>query len=265
MFIDSSSIGKSGKLLGFWTANTTMFTAAVTVATGKMMLETKTWTTWSWVFFFISYLLWFLAMLVWSSLPLEASLPNDYMWQVAQTAFGLPQFWLVVTLATVLCIYPTMLWKFMKKMYHPTRYDMIQEIEMQPQCCWKCTQYSHLPFERKKFIKEMEEYQKSLQQPKIDPFEKSKQPKIHPGPDGGTGTILPSTSIMTEEKVFIGEDEEEPTSPLHIVPESEISPPRMVRAKTDLGFSEFQVGREHDDFFISQEKYMKYALSKKTI
>ena len=258
-FLDSSSIGRTGKMVGFWVTNTTMFTCVVTVATMKIMVETRTWNVYSVLFFFLSELSWFLYIFVWSSLPVEWGLTNQDIYGVAVQTFELPQTWFVIMLTAVICIYPDILMKFLKKMWKPTRLDVIEELEFIKQDfdfeTKQCINYEQ---EREEFIDEMVSHIKQQQKPKIIPEpkedvlelkESEKEPII----------ARPSTTSTDQEQKIAGEDEEEALS-------TEVKPshtPRLVSTRSDLGFSEFQVGPEHSDYVMSQQEYIRHAMIKK--
>eukprot|EP01084_Bolivina_argentea_P111402 198774_1 len=195
-FIDSLSIGDDGRIVGFWTTATVMFTSLVTVATLKIMLETKTWTNWSILVFFVSELLWFVFAITYSALP-AGTFSNGNVAGVASISMGLPQYWFVVILANILCLSPEILYKYIKRMYKPTRLNVIEELELyEPK--------------RKKFISEIHAHQQKERQ--------------------------------TEE----AQHEEDAAT----------------AQQTHLGFSEFQVGKDHPDYVMSQQKYMNLAMKK---
>ena len=104
------SINRSdGTIVGFWTSSTTMFTALVSVATLKIMLETRTWLTWSVCWFVLSVMFWMAFALTWSAIPPSYGWGNNNVFRVAQTAFELAQFWFSVFAASVLCLLPEIL------------------------------------------------------------------------------------------------------------------------------------------------------------
>ncbi|ETO23478.1 hypothetical protein RFI_13704 [Reticulomyxa filosa] len=106
-----------------------MFTALVTIATVKMMIETKTWTSWTAVVFFLSLLLWFVFAIVWSAIPLSLGWGNDDIYQVAQYAFRMPVMWFIVMFIVWLCVFPELVFRYIRRMYFPTRLHVIEELE----------------------------------------------------------------------------------------------------------------------------------------
>merc|ERR1719461_355782 len=122
------SRGTNGQIVGFWACNTTMFTSIILVATFKMMLETRTWTNWSILAFVLSVFLWFLWLLVYAAMPLGAGFANQDIYGVPGTAMAMPQFWFVIIAATIICLAPEILYKYVKRMYLPTRLDVIEEL-----------------------------------------------------------------------------------------------------------------------------------------
>ncbi|ETO37054.1 hypothetical protein RFI_00007 [Reticulomyxa filosa] len=130
-FIDSQT-HSDGKVGGYWISATTMFTSLVTVATVKMMIETKTWTSWTVLVFFLSLLLWFVFAIVWSAIPPSLGWGNNDIYQVAQHAFKMPVFWFIIMFAVSLCVVPEVLYRYIRRMYFPTRLHVIQELESYP-------------------------------------------------------------------------------------------------------------------------------------
>ncbi|ETO34941.1 hypothetical protein RFI_02132 [Reticulomyxa filosa] len=130
-FIDSQTYS-DGKVGGYWVSATTMFTSLVTVATIKMMIETKTWTSWTALVFFLSLLLWFVFAIVWSAIPPNLGWGNNDIYQVAQHAFKMPIFWFIVMFAVSLCIVPEILFRYVRRMYFPTRLNIVEELENNP-------------------------------------------------------------------------------------------------------------------------------------
>ena len=128
-FMDSMS-RENGQIVGFWTSNVTMFTSIVVIATVKMMVETRTWTNWSILAFVISLFLWFLWLLVYSSLPVTAGFANQDIFGVPIVGMGMPQWWFIILIATVLALAPELLYKYIQRMYLPTRLDVIEELEL---------------------------------------------------------------------------------------------------------------------------------------
>ncbi len=197
MFMDSKAVGSDGHVVGFWTTSTTMFTSIVTIATFKMMLETRTWTNWSILAFVLSLFLWFLWLIVYSSLPLSFGFSNQDIFGVPLVGMSMPQWWFINLIALTLAMVPDILNKYIKRMYLPTRLDVIEELELYHQ-------------KRTRFISEIKAYQ-----------QKEKQ--------------------ITDDR----HNEAAATA-----------------QQTHLGFSEFQVGRDHADFVMSQHRYMNLAMRK---
>ena len=197
-FIDSQSVHhKNGQIVGFWVTNTTMFTSIVVIATVKMMFDTRTWTNWSILAFVLSLFLWFLWLLIYAALPLDWGLSNQDIFGVPSIGMSMPQWWFIIILATVLALAPEILYKYIQRMYLPTRLNVIEELEL----------YKN---KRKQFINEIHTYQ-----------QKEKQ--------------------ITDQQ----HDEDAATA-----------------QQTHLGFSEFQVGKDHPDYVISQHRYMNLAMRK---
>lgn len=197
LFMDSMAVGSNGHVVGFWTTCTTMFTSIVTIATAKMMLETRTWTRWSMMVFAISEFMWFLWLIVYSAMPLSAGFENQDIYGVPGVALAMPQFWFIVLIALTLALVPDVLYKYVRRMYLPKRIDVIEELEL----------YAD---KRAQFISEIKAYQ-----------QKEKQ--------------------LTDAQ---HQDEVRDSQPRH------------------LGFSEFQVGRDHADYVMSQHRYMNLAMRK---
>eukprot|EP01084_Bolivina_argentea_P260810 440565_1 len=220
IYIDSTNIPNSGQLVGYWTSSTTMFTSIVTVVTIKIMFETKTWTWISIIFFIISYLSWYIVTLTWNAIPIQIGLPNWSVYAVSQIAMNTAQFWFVIIITTVLCIYPDILIQMAIKLYKPTRYDVIAWLEQKPN-------------KRQIFINQIEEYIES------------KKPKIN----------IQKTIDNNNNN---DESNEEKDMPILV------STPKIKSMKSDLGYSEFQVGNDHIDYVVSQHKYISAAMTQKT-
>jgi phospholipid-transporting ATPase len=144
-FIDSQT-KSNGQVVGFWVSCTTMFSALVTVATCKMMLETRTWTKWTMLVFAISEFAWFVFALVWSVIPAHWGWGNSNIYQVAQVSMELPIFWFTVLFGVALCLVPEVLVRYVLRTYWPTRLNVIEELESYPEL-------------RAKFIEQIREYQ----------------------------------------------------------------------------------------------------------
>merc|ERR1711920_136846 len=123
---DSVTRGTNGQTVGFWVCNTTMFTSIICVATFKMMLETRTWTNWSILAFVLSLFLW---LLVYAAMPLDAGFANQDIFGVPATMTATPQFWFIIIAATILCLAPEILYKYVRRMYLPSRLNVIEELE----------------------------------------------------------------------------------------------------------------------------------------
>ncbi len=149
-FMDSMS-RENGQVVGFWTTCTTMFTSIVVIATVKMMIETRTWTNWSILAFALSLFLWFLWLLVYAALPVDAGFSNQDIFGVPQIGMSMPQWWFIILIATVLALAPELLYKYIQRMYLPTRLNVIEELELyQPK--------------RKQFIAEIHAFQQKEKQ-----------------------------------------------------------------------------------------------------
>eukprot|EP01084_Bolivina_argentea_P041622 76815_1 len=196
-FMDSQQLGKNGQIVGFWVTNTTMFTSIVCIATVKMMFETRTWTNWSILAFVLSLFLWFLWLLIYAALPLNWGFANQDIFGVPSIGMSTPQWWFIIILASILALAPEILYKYIQRMYLPTRLNIIEELEL----------YKN---KRKQFISEIHTYQ-----------QKEKQ--------------------ITDQQ----HNEDAATA-----------------QQTHLGFSEFQVGKDHPDYVISQHRYMNLAMRK---
>mmetsp|Transcript_28287 Transcript_28287/g.46498 ORF Transcript_28287/g.46498 Transcript_28287/m.46498 type:complete len:1452 (+) Transcript_28287:29-4384(+) len=237
-FIDSSSIGESGRTLGFWSTNTTMFTCVVTVATLKMMLETRTWTGWSVLFFVLSYAVWYLYIGVWSSIPVTVGWANQDIYGVAHQMYATSQVWFVVLLTAVLCIYPDILCKFVRKMWRPQPSDVVYELEFMgrdfdfvDRCCVDVRQ------QREREIAVMQKY-RSMQSGAAATTTTTEISSLVQKTAGGTRTAAETMMPTTQE------------------------PPRRhsLSQGSHLGFAEFQADIDEHNA-VPQWQYMQSALS----
>merc|ERR1712130_212969 len=105
----------------------------------------------------------------------------------------------IIIIATVLCLAPEILYKYIKRMYLPSRLNVIEELES-----YKA--------KRAQFISE-----------------------IH--------------SFQQKEKQFLDNKHDEEAASEN-------------NKRSHLGFSEFQVGKDHPDFVMSQHRYMNLAMKK---
>jgi len=153
-FVDSKTIHANGQVVGMWTASATMFTSIVLIATFKIMLETRTWTNWSILAFVLSLFGWFLWLLVYGVLPLSMGLSNDDIYGVPLKGMGMPQWWFTAVIACTLSMTPDILYKYIKRMYLPTRLDMIEELELYPP-------------KRKKFIDRIRKNQRRMKRESV--------------------------------------------------------------------------------------------------
>jgi len=117
----------------------------------SMMLETRTWTNWSILAFVLSLFLWFLWLLVYAALPVDAGFANQDIFGVPQIGMRTPQFWFIIIMATILALAPEILYKYLQRMYIPSRLNVIEELEL----------YQN---KRKQFISEIHAYQQKEKQ-----------------------------------------------------------------------------------------------------
>ena len=257
--MDSNSIGNTGVMTGFWVSNTTMFTSVVSVATAKMMIETHTWNIWTIIIFILSYLSWYLVNVIWSSIPVDAGFSNQNFYGVTQVAFNLPQFWFVVLIVVVICIFPDILWKFVQKLWRPTRLDVIEELEFIRTTlqCKKGKFLKDIRSQRKEFVNEMLAHEEMQKNPKLQGVKKKQSM------DDKLLLSRPSTRSLTKSRIG-GEDEQRMKVKQPCFKRAATCPqPKLKSTKSDLGYVDVSINRQHSAYVMSQYNFMKKAMVKK--
>ena len=69
---------------------------------------------------------------VYGIVPLSMGTSNDDMYGVPMVGMSMPQWWFTAVIACTLSMIPDVLYKYIKRMYLPTRLDMIEELELYP-------------------------------------------------------------------------------------------------------------------------------------
>lgn len=212
-----------------------------------MMIETRTWNIWSFLIFFLSYFSWFCLNLIWSSFPVKFGFSNQDFYGVAHIAFNLPQFWFTLIMVCIICICPDLLWKFVQKLWRPTRLDVIEELEFIKTSiqCSKDNLFKNVREQRMQFVKS---FIKNSKNQSVNE-EKNKQ--------------LPmSSSRPSTKSLDAGEDNNE-SKQQPSFDRAKTCPIKLKSNKSDLGFAEFGICRRRSDYIMSQHAFMSKAMIKK--
>eukprot|EP01083_Nonionella_stella_P016311 45564_1 len=96
-----------------WITATAMFAAVVVVVTVKILVDTDTWVKWTFIWAFLSVLLWFLWSIALSAVVAISA--NDF--GVSHRLYGTLQCWLFILLSVAVCNGSEISIKYIKRFY----------------------------------------------------------------------------------------------------------------------------------------------------
>lgn len=119
----------SGETLGMWAFGTVVFSVVVVTVHVILLVLQSTWNRLTAGLFVLSFLSWFIIGPIFSSkgLALDGNL-SPPMYAVIFRIFAEPRFWLVLFLCPVLCVSPSLLWKYNKRRTRPNVKMLVQQL-----------------------------------------------------------------------------------------------------------------------------------------
>lgn len=118
-----------GKKLGLWPFGVVVFSVVIINVHLILLVFQSSWTKLTAGLFVISFLSWFLfgPLFSWKPIALTSRL-SPPLYAVVHYVFMDPRFWLVLMLAPVLCISPSLLYKYSKRQRRPNMKMLVQEL-----------------------------------------------------------------------------------------------------------------------------------------
>ena len=121
--------GVNGQHLGMWAFGVVVFSAIVVDTHIMLLVYQSAWTKFTMFFFLVSLFSWFVVGPIFSSklIALDAGL-SPPMYNVVNRIFAEPRFWFVILICPVLCVSPSLLWKYRKRRARPNMKMLVQEL-----------------------------------------------------------------------------------------------------------------------------------------
>lgn len=119
----------NGQHMGMWAFGTVIFTIVVVVMHVYGLMYLSSWTALTTGIYALSFASWFIIGPVFSTAAI--SLNSDFapaLFAVTHRVFADPRLWLLVLLLSVLCISPSLLWKYHKRQKRPNVKMLVQEL-----------------------------------------------------------------------------------------------------------------------------------------
>lgn len=119
----------NGQHYGMWAFGTVVFSAVVVNVHAILLSFQSSWNRFTGGLFALSFISWFFIgpIFSWRALSLYAKL-SPPLYAVTHRVFSEPRFWLVITLAPVICVSPSLLWKYSKRRRRPNVKMLVQEL-----------------------------------------------------------------------------------------------------------------------------------------
>eukprot|EP01103_Thecamoeba_quadrilineata_P017326 TRINITY_DN6093_c0_g1_i1.p1 TRINITY_DN6093_c0_g1~~TRINITY_DN6093_c0_g1_i1.p1 ORF type:complete len:1101 (+),score=172.56 TRINITY_DN6093_c0_g1_i1:38-3340(+) len=114
-----------GTNYGLFAAGMTSFTVLVLTINVVVAFEINTWTWIQGIALIGTVGSWFLFCVVYQYIGAE---DNNEMYYLCNKVFRTPSFWLIVLLASVVCLWPYLSWKVIRRNYFPLNYHIVQEM-----------------------------------------------------------------------------------------------------------------------------------------
>lgn len=120
---------KNGQMYGMWAFGTVVFSAVVVNAHVALLVFQSAWNRLTGGLFLLSMLSWFFIgpIFSWRQLSLTGDL-SPPLYAVTHRIFTEPRFWLVLILCPVVCISPSLLWKYSKRRRRPNVKMLVQQL-----------------------------------------------------------------------------------------------------------------------------------------
>jgi len=122
------TINSKGQVMELWASMTTMFTCCILTVTGKIMIETHTWTRCNVIWFALSVILWFLYAVIFALLPVTWSGWGEtlFNYAVPSNCMDTPEFWLLCFIVPVFCLAPELTYRYFSRKWFPSELEKIQ-------------------------------------------------------------------------------------------------------------------------------------------
>lgn len=119
----------NGQHSGMWAFGTVVFSAVVVNVHVILLVLQSSWNRLTGGLYLLSFLSWFFIgpIFSWRALSLKANF-SPPLYAVTHRIFAEPRFWLVLILCPVLCVSPSLLWKYSKRRRRPNVKMLVQEL-----------------------------------------------------------------------------------------------------------------------------------------
>jgi len=114
-----------GTNYGLFAAGMTAYTALVFTINVVVAFEINTWTIIQAIVLILTVGSWFLFCVIYQYIGSE---DNNEMYYLCNKVFNTPTYWLAVLLSTVVCLWPYLSWKVIRRNYFPLNYHIVQEM-----------------------------------------------------------------------------------------------------------------------------------------
>ncbi|CAG8666820.1 7417_t:CDS:2, partial [Acaulospora morrowiae] len=95
---------------------------------GKAALITDLWTKYTYIAIPGSFVFWVVFIIIYGTIAPKLKFSEEYH-GIVPKLFSSPVFYFTVLLIPVICLLRDYAWKYVKRMYHPRSYHVVQEIQ----------------------------------------------------------------------------------------------------------------------------------------
>lgn len=121
--------GANGQLLGMWPFGVVVFSAIIVTVHAMLLVFQSSWTRLTFGMFILSLSTWFIIgpIFSWRVIALQGNL-SPPLYAVVHRVMAEPRFWLLLLLCPVICVSPSLLWKYSKRRRRPDMKMLVQEL-----------------------------------------------------------------------------------------------------------------------------------------
>eukprot|EP00177_Eucheuma_denticulatum_P008860 GFKZ01016086.1.p1 GENE.GFKZ01016086.1~~GFKZ01016086.1.p1 ORF type:complete len:1561 (+),score=231.62 GFKZ01016086.1:115-4683(+) len=121
--------GSDGRMLGMWPFGVVVYSAVIITVHVVLLVYQSSWTKLTLGLFAVSFVSWFIIgpLFSWRVIALDGRL-SPPLYAVVHRVFEDARFWLIILLAPVLCVSPSLLWKYRKRRNRPNIKMLVQEL-----------------------------------------------------------------------------------------------------------------------------------------